>query len=110
MSPKPREQLVIFTRYPEPGITKTRLIPVLGPEGAAAVQRQMTEHLLDNVSRLARTRPLTVEIRFAGGDARLMQNWLGSDFLYAAQGNGELDKRMTAALTAATSPRTTAVT
>ena len=101
MSPNPREQLVIFTRYPEPGITKTRLIPVLGPEGAAAVQRQMTEHLLDNVSRLVRTRPLTVEIRFAGGDARLMQNWLGSDFLCAAQGDGELDKRMTAALTAA---------
>ena len=101
MSSNSREQLVIFTRYPEPGITKTRLIPVLGPEGAAAVQRQMTEHLLDNVSRLVRTRPLTVEIRFAGGDARLMQNWLGSDFLYAAQGDGELDKRMTAALTAA---------
>jgi hypothetical protein len=101
VSPNPREQLVIFTRYPEPGITKTRLIPVLGPEGAAAVQRQMTEHLLDSVCRLVRTRPLTVEIRFAGGDARLMQKWLGSNFLYAAQGDGELDKRMTAALTAA---------
>jgi hypothetical protein len=95
------EQLVIFTRYPEPGITKTRLIPVLGPEGAAAVQRQMTEHLLDSVCRLVRTRPLAVEIRFAGGDVRLMQAWLGSNFLYAAQGDGELDKRMTAALAAA---------
>jgi hypothetical protein len=95
------EQLVIFTRYPEPGITKTRLIPVLGPEGAAAVQRQMTEHLLDSVCRLVRTRPLAVEIRFAGGDVRLMQTWLGSNFLYAAQGDGELDKRMTAALAAA---------
>jgi rSAM/selenodomain-associated transferase 2/rSAM/selenodomain-associated transferase 1 len=101
VSPNLREQLVIFTRYPEPGITKTRLIPVLGPEGAAAVQRQMTEHLLGNVSRLVRTRPLTVEIRFAGGDARLMQTWLGSDFLYAAQGDGDLDQRMTLALTAA---------
>ena len=101
VSPNPHELLVIFTRYPEPGITKTRLIPVLGPEGSAAVQRQMTEHLLGNVNRLVRTRPLAVEIRFAGGDARLMENWLGSDFLYAAQGDGELDKRMTAALTAA---------
>ena len=101
MSSNSREQLVIFTRYPEPGITKTRLIPVLGPEGAAAVQRQMTEHLLGSVCRLVRTRPLTVEIRFAGGDARLMKTWLGSNFIYAAQGDGELDKRMTAALTAA---------
>jgi uncharacterized protein len=96
-----REQLTIFTRYPEPGTTKTRLIPVLGPEGAAALQRQMTEHLLDSVRRLVRLRPLTVEIRFSGGNACLMQNWLGSDFRYAAQGNGELDERMTIALGAA---------
>ncbi|MGA9262279.1 MAG: TIGR04282 family arsenosugar biosynthesis glycosyltransferase, partial [Desulfobacterales bacterium] len=101
MSPNPREQLVIFTRYPEPGTTKTRLIPVLGPEGAARLQRQMTEHLLGHVCRLVRTRPLTVEIRFAGGDVRLMQNWLGPDFLYTAQGDGGLDQRMTIALTAA---------
>ena len=101
MSPNSREQLVIFTRYPEPGITKTRLIPVLGPEGAAAVQRQMTEHLLGSLRRLVRTRPLTIGIRFAGGDARLMQTWLGSDFFYAAQGDGDLDQRMTIALTAA---------
>jgi rSAM/selenodomain-associated transferase 2/rSAM/selenodomain-associated transferase 1 len=98
VSSNPREQLVIFTRYPEPGITKTRLIPVLGPEGAAAVQRQMTERLLGSVWRLVRTRPLAVEIRFAGGDAYLMQTWLGEDFTYAAQGDGELDQRMTAAL------------
>jgi hypothetical protein len=93
--------LLIFTRYPEPGATKTRLIPLLGPEGAAKLQRQMTEHLLSNISRLVRTRPLVVEIRFAGGDARLMRNWLGADFLYAAQGDGRLDQRMTIALTAA---------
>jgi rSAM/selenodomain-associated transferase 2/rSAM/selenodomain-associated transferase 1 len=97
----PREQLLIFTRYPEPGATKTRLIPVLGPEGAAKLQRQMTEHLLSNISRLVRTRPLAVEIRFAGGDARRMRNWLGSEFIYSAQGDGELDQRMTAALKAA---------
>ena len=101
MPSNPREQLLIFTRYPEPGITKTRLIPVLGAEGAAAVQRQMTEHLLSNINRLVRTRPLAVEIRFAGGDARLMRNWLGTDFLYTAQGDGGLDQRMTIALTTA---------
>lgn len=99
--PLPHERLIIFTRYPEPGVTKTRLIPVLGPAGAAALQRQMTEHLLGSVSGLVRKRPLAVEIRFAGGDARRMQNWLGPDFFYAAQEDGELDRRMTIALTAA---------
>jgi glycosyltransferase A (GT-A) superfamily protein (DUF2064 family) len=36
------ERLIVFTRYPEPGTTQTRLIPVLGPEGAAELQRRMT--------------------------------------------------------------------
>ena len=38
--------LYLFTRFPQPGQTKTRLIPALGAVGAAEVQRQMTEHLL----------------------------------------------------------------
>ncbi|MEL7227839.1 MAG: hypothetical protein AAGL17_24160, partial [Cyanobacteria bacterium J06576_12] len=38
--------LFIFTRFPVPGRTKTRLIPLLGPAGAAQLQKQMTEHLL----------------------------------------------------------------
>ena len=38
--------LFLFTRFPQPGKTKTRLIPAVGAEGAAAVQRQMTEHVL----------------------------------------------------------------
>ena len=88
VSPNPREQLVIFTRYPEPGITKTRLIPVLGPEGAAAVQRQMTEHLLGSVCRLVRTRPLTVEIRFAGGDASSDEDLAGVGFSLCRPGKG----------------------
>ena len=35
-----RERLVIFTRYPEPGTTKTRMIPKLGAESAADLQRR----------------------------------------------------------------------
>jgi hypothetical protein len=97
----PHEQLIVFTRYPEPGHTKTRLIPVLGPDGAAALQRQMTEHVIDQVVRLLRRRPLTVEIRFGGGSDRLMRNWLGSGFLYGAQGGGGLGRRMAAAMAAA---------
>ncbi|WP_194715505.1 TIGR04282 family arsenosugar biosynthesis glycosyltransferase [Noviherbaspirillum soli] len=34
--------IAIFTRAPVPGMAKTRLIPLLGAEGAARVQRQMT--------------------------------------------------------------------
>ena len=41
-----RNRLIVFTRYPEPGKSKTRLIPALGPEGAADLHRQMCEHTL----------------------------------------------------------------
>jgi uncharacterized protein len=33
--------LILFTRWPEPGRTKTRLIPAFGAEGAARIHRQM---------------------------------------------------------------------
>lgn len=42
----PISRLIVFTRYPAPGRTKTRLIPVLGPAGAADLQRRMTEGLM----------------------------------------------------------------
>ena len=39
--------LIVFTRYPEPGQTKTRLIPALGAQSAAQLQRAMTENTLE---------------------------------------------------------------
>ncbi|UCF91448.1 MAG: TIGR04283 family arsenosugar biosynthesis glycosyltransferase [Desulfobacterales bacterium] len=93
-----REQLIIFTRYPTPGQTKTRMIPLLGETGAAELQRQMTGHLLSNVRGLAQRRPLNVEIRFDGGNRSLMQNWLGPEFVYRRQDPGDLGRRMARAL------------
>ena len=40
------EHLIIFTRYPEPGKTKSRFIPALGPHCAAQLQHEMTLHTL----------------------------------------------------------------
>jgi rSAM/selenodomain-associated transferase 2/rSAM/selenodomain-associated transferase 1 len=93
------EHLIVFTRYPEPGKTKTRLIPVLGAEGAAALQRQMTEHTLAQVRTLSES--VSVEIRFAGGDRASMQHWLGSNLDYQPQGNGDLGARIARAFQAA---------
>lgn len=106
-----KERSIIFTRYPEPGKTKTRLIPALGASGAATLQRQMTEHTLSKVRELQsdcalRTHtasPLSVEVRFAGGNLTLMQGWLGSDIVYQPQGEGDLGSRMARSLSSATS-------
>jgi rSAM/selenodomain-associated transferase 2/rSAM/selenodomain-associated transferase 1 len=88
-----KKHLIVFTRYPEPGTTKTRLIPLLGAEGAADLQRKMTEHMLVQVKSLLTSRELAVEIRYDGGDKNLMQNWLGQDFEYRPQGSGDLGLR-----------------
>ncbi len=83
-------RLIIFTRYPAPGTTKTRLIPSLGAEGAAALQRAMTEHAVRQALR-ANAR---VEVRYEGGSAERMREWLGSDIAYVEQGAGDLGERM----------------
>lgn len=88
------ECLIIFTRYPEPGKTKTRLIPALGAEGAAVLQRQMTEHTFAQVKELQGVRPLSVEVYFVGGNQHLMQSWLGTSVIYRQQGEGDLGRRM----------------
>lgn len=95
-----RERLVIFTRYPEPGKTKTRLIPVLGEEGAASLQRQMTEHKLAEVRKLQAFHPLSIEVHFAGGNEQLMQDWLGSSIVYRRQSQGDIGCRMASAFQA----------
>lgn len=92
------ERLIIFTRYPEPGKTKTRLIPVLGAQGAAKLQRQMTEHLISTVRNLLNFRSLTIEIRYEGGSKSLMQNWLGPEFTYYPQHQADIGQRMCCAL------------
>jgi rSAM/selenodomain-associated transferase 1 len=96
---KSKKHLIIFTRYPEPGKTKTRLIPALGDIGAANLQKQMTEHTILQVRELQKTSAITVEVRFTGGNLELMQNWLGVDFWYQTQGEGDLGQKMMRSLT-----------
>ena len=89
------ETLIIFSRYPQPGTTKTRMIPALGADGAAQLQRQMTEHTLNTAKQLLRD--ITIEIHFAGGNIELMRQWLGKDIQYVPQVAGDLGDKMRSA-------------
>jgi rSAM/selenodomain-associated transferase 2/rSAM/selenodomain-associated transferase 1 len=93
-----QKRIIIFTRYPEPGTTKTRMIPELGPEGAAELQRQMTEHIKAQVDELCTCQPFAVEIRYEGGNDNLMAQWLGQGVNYCRQGSGDIGLRMGRAL------------
>jgi len=97
MKHKARE-LVVFSRYPQPGTTKTRLIPALGPEGAAELQRRMTLNLLRQIRQLRRSVALHVQVRYEGGNARLMRYCFGEGLNYLPQGEGDLGERMSRAL------------
>ena len=91
---KCNHRLIIFTRYPEPGKTKTRLIPILGPEGAADLHRRMAEHTLIWARNLKNSSAVSLEIRFAGGQVDSIKNWLGSDIPCTPQGDGDLGQRL----------------
>ncbi|MCU0547633.1 MAG: TIGR04282 family arsenosugar biosynthesis glycosyltransferase [Oscillatoriaceae cyanobacterium Prado104] len=90
-------KLIVFTRYPEPGKTKTRLIPVLGTEGAANLHRLMAQRTIARALSLQSSRRLSVEILYTGGSQQQMQDWLGTEPIYQQQINGDLGERMAAA-------------
>lgn len=86
--------LVLFSRYPEAGRTKTRLARLLGPDGAARVQRRMTEYVAAQIAPWLGKCGARCEVRFDGGSADQMRAWLGESFSYRAQGGGDLGARM----------------
>jgi hypothetical protein len=82
-------RVVVFARYPTPGEAKTRLIPALGPEGAAALHRRMVERTLAQV----RASGLPFELRVTGAEPDAFRDWLGP--VHAAdQGEGGLGERL----------------
>ncbi len=87
-------RLIVFTRYPEPGRTKSRLIPVLGRDGAAELHSRMTEHTLRKVRRFLAGRHVSLRIWYDRGNADLLKQWLGADVRPVAQGEGDLGRRM----------------
>ena len=80
-----RDRVIILGRYPIPGQTKTRLIPALGPTGAADLQRRLTEKTLATAKAFALKRGSDVEFLFEGGNVRKMRCWLGAEVSFCPQ-------------------------
>ncbi len=88
--------LIIFTRYPAPGTTKTRLIPSLGKNGAAELHRRMTEHITEHCTSFAKRNNTSLQMHHEGGSKKAMQQWLGSH-IFKTQVKGDLGIRMSSA-------------
>lgn len=92
--------MMVFAKAPTPGAVKTRLIPALGENGAAELQRQLIERTL----RTAAAAGLgTVELWCAPGpeDAFLADCAKRHGLGLRAQGEGNLGMRMARALESA---------
>lgn len=92
------DKLIIFTRYPVPEKTKTRLIPDLGPAAAADVHRKLAENIIEEGKTVQGQIELDLEICYTGGSIRQMQKWLGNNLQYTEQEDGDLGLRMFSAL------------
>lgn len=90
-------RLILFARFPVAGKVKTRLIPALGAEGAAALHRRLVLRSLRTAHAFCKSQNVELEIRFVGDDAKPMQHWLGDGWLCRPQCEGDLGQRMAGA-------------
>lgn len=84
--------IAIFARYPTPGEAKTRLIPALGPAGAAALHARLVEHTL----AVVRASGLPHALHFTGAPFAAFRSWLGPEAPLIAQSPGDLGQRLAA--------------
>lgn len=84
--------VVIVAKAPRPGLTKTRLQPLLGPEGCARLQVALIRHTLSWATALA---PGAVFVAYTPLDAAgEMQNLVPPGTHLFAQTEGDLGRRL----------------
>uniref|UniRef100_A0A7C4W6K1 DUF2064 domain-containing protein n=1 Tax=Desulfatirhabdium butyrativorans TaxID=340467 RepID=A0A7C4W6K1_9BACT len=87
-------RLILFTRFPVPGSTKTRLIPLLGESGAAALQKSLTGKAVATARCIASETQASIDICHEGGNERLFRHWLGKGLAFHPQRGKSLGERM----------------
>lgn len=92
--------LILFTRWPEPGKAKTRLIPALGAAGAADLHQRMTQQIVGRAWAFCATSGIRLIIAHEGGTKTQMRDWLGP-LLFEKQRPGDLGSRLTHAMLSA---------
>jgi len=91
-----RPAVLVFCKEPSPGRVKTRLAGSLGPEGAAALYKQLVGQTLRRVGACAGNPDLFIFYDPPSAEANI-RRWLGPTYRYRAQAQGDLGQRMLAA-------------
>lgn len=88
-----RTTIVVFTRLPRAGEAKTRMIPVLGAEGAARLQERMTRQVVARAWVHAVATGGRLVVAATGCTPREMRSWLGPVEV-VPQEDGDLGERL----------------
>jgi uncharacterized protein len=83
-------RVVAFARFPVAGLCKTRLIPAVGADGAAAIHTKLVETCIAAM----RGSGLLIELWTTGAEAHAFRDWLGDDIAFIDQGEGDLGDRL----------------
>jgi rSAM/selenodomain-associated transferase 1 len=86
-------RIVIFAKAPLPGFAKTRLIPALGAQGAAALARRMLAHALNEASA-ARVGPVELCVTPSAADPAWQTLAVADAVQRSDQGEGDLGQRL----------------
>ncbi len=95
---EPYDIIVLFTRYPEAGKCKTRLIPALGASRASSLHKKLVKKIMTELTSLKESHDYLLEIHYDGASLDSMQSWLGNTFSFRSQCRGDLGNRMQTAL------------
>ena len=86
-------RIIIFAKAPQPGLAKTRLIPALGAERAAALARRMLETTLERALG-AQVGPVELRVTPAISDPTWRGIPIPDGVEISAQGEGDLGARL----------------
>jgi rSAM/selenodomain-associated transferase 1 len=86
-------RIIIFAKAPQAGLAKTRLIPALGPERAAALARRMLETTLERALG-AQVGPVELRVTPAIRDPAWRDIPIPDGVEVSAQGDGDLGARL----------------
>lgn len=87
-------RLILFTRFPVAGSTKTRMIPLLGAAGAASLQKSLTGMTVATARCVASDTQVAIDVWHSGGSERSFRHWLGKGLAFHPQKGGTLGERM----------------
>lgn len=93
---RPSASVTLLTRIARPGEAKSRLIPLLGAEGAASLQHEMSAHVAMQLRLLAAAGDIRVNARITGGHPLAARHWLRLPI--GRQAEGDLGHRQAVAL------------